>query len=590
MINRMNRVGSRVEEDTSILASAVRYDADQIRSDEEKAQARANIGAISAAQLADTKADLEEQIENISGISDPEAVSQMVEDVAKHEEDISALKSNISSTTRNLFNVRDVQIGKAQNTSINANRATNFIPVKPSTQYVVSFNTIAGFEGVYWYQKTSADTTASITSGTISDGVVITTSADCAVLAIQFNKTPVTEADFEGIKFQVEEGKLKTNYIPNETAIDFVARENSDELDAFIETTRNLFSNLIIGRAANTSSNASRATAYIPVQGGSKYTISYEDKSAFDAVYWYQKADVTSTTSIAEGIVTDKLVLTMNASTNYLAIQFNKTNVSAADVEQMKIQVELGDTASEYVPHKTAVDYVARNKEMSLGTNCNYIGSKSISTFNKIMCVGDSLTAGVFNHNDSGTTQFETYAKYSYPTYLSKLTGVDVVNMGIGGSTSDVWYNTNQNTDLSGYDCAIIQLGVNDAIQYEGWTQTSITAFTNIINKIKTDNNNVFIFVATIPPSTAYSGSTFDAVSQGIRTLVQSLNDDHVILIDLATYGHTNDSIGYNCGHFSALGYERLAEDYVNYISYVIDENKSTFRQIQFIGTTYSYS
>lgn len=93
MINRMNRVGSRVEEDTSILASAVRYDADQIRSDEEKAQARANMGAISAAQLADTKADLEEQIENISGISDPEAVSQMVEDVAKHEEDISALKS-----------------------------------------------------------------------------------------------------------------------------------------------------------------------------------------------------------------------------------------------------------------------------------------------------------------------------------------------------------------------------------------------------------------------------------------------------------------------------------------------------------------
>lgn len=108
MINRMNRVGSRVEEDTSILASAVRYDADQIRSDEEKAQARANMGAISAAQLADTKADLEEQIENISGISDPEAVSQMVEDVAKHEEDISALKSNFTPGT-NLFNKNDTE-------------------------------------------------------------------------------------------------------------------------------------------------------------------------------------------------------------------------------------------------------------------------------------------------------------------------------------------------------------------------------------------------------------------------------------------------------------------------------------------------
>ena len=98
MINRMNRVNGRLEEDTSPLASAVRYDADQIRSEEEKAQARANMGAISAAQLADTKADLEEQIENISGISDPEAVSQMVEDVAKHETDISALKSSFDKT------------------------------------------------------------------------------------------------------------------------------------------------------------------------------------------------------------------------------------------------------------------------------------------------------------------------------------------------------------------------------------------------------------------------------------------------------------------------------------------------------------
>lgn len=103
MINRMNRVNGRLEEDTSPLASAVRYDADQIRSEEEKAQARANMGAIGAAELAETKADLEKQIENISGISDPEAVSQMVEDVAKHETDISDLKSSVSSQTHTVI-------------------------------------------------------------------------------------------------------------------------------------------------------------------------------------------------------------------------------------------------------------------------------------------------------------------------------------------------------------------------------------------------------------------------------------------------------------------------------------------------------
>lgn len=95
--NIQDLVNGRVDENVSEVSSAVRYDRIQIRSDEEKALARANAGAIGAAELAETKADLETQIENISGISDPEAVSQMVEDVAKHEEDISALKSSFET-------------------------------------------------------------------------------------------------------------------------------------------------------------------------------------------------------------------------------------------------------------------------------------------------------------------------------------------------------------------------------------------------------------------------------------------------------------------------------------------------------------
>lgn len=100
--NIQDLVNGRVDENVSEVSSAVRYDRIQIRSDEEKALARANAGAIGAAELAETKADLETQIENISGISDPEAVSQMVEDVAKHETDISALKSSFIEK-KNLF-------------------------------------------------------------------------------------------------------------------------------------------------------------------------------------------------------------------------------------------------------------------------------------------------------------------------------------------------------------------------------------------------------------------------------------------------------------------------------------------------------
>lgn len=222
-------------------------------------------------------------------------------------------------------------------------------------------------------------------------------------------------------------------------------------------------------------------------------------------------------------------------------------------------------------------------------SNYTSYNGNEISLFNKIICVGDSLTEGCFNDRSTGETEYYIFKKYSYPTFLKKLSGVDVDNKGISGKTSDEWYDLMQNEDLSGYDCAIIQLGVNDAGQYGGWTSTSATAFTNIINKLKNENENIFIFVSTIIPATSYQGSDYDSVSNGIRSFVAALNDPHVILLDMAVHGHTADTSAYNCGHLSAFGYWRLAQDYKNYIGYVINNNKLIFREVQFIGTDYYY-
>ena len=228
-------------------------------------------------------------------------------------------------------------------------------------------------------------------------------------------------------------------------------------------------------------------------------------------------------------------------------------------------------------------------KEQIAERFCNYQGG-DFAVFNKCLCIGDSLTAGVFNYYDSGTIMnWVGEPQYSYPTYLKKISGVDVVNMGHGGYTSADWYNEYKDTDLSGYDIALIQLGVNDAGQYGGWTQTSIDAFINIINKLKTDNAKIKIFVSTITPVTAYTGTSIDAVSQGIRDLVKTLNDKDVILVDMAKYGHTAESDAYNCQHLSAYGYWRLAKDWYNIVSYLISTNKMNYREVQFIGTDYQY-
>ena len=213
-----------------------------------------------------------------------------------------------------------------------------------------------------------------------------------------------------------------------------------------------------------------------------------------------------------------------------------------------------------------------------------YAGEQ-ISTFNKGVAIGDSLTAGVFNTHDS----YVTKQAFSYPAKLSQLTGIDMTNLGNGGFTSAQWYAAHASEDLSGYQFAIIQLGVNDALQNSGWTQESETAFTNIINKLLNENNGIFVFVSTIIPATSYSGTSFNSVSNGIRTLIETLNNTHVILLDMALYGNTKTKTAYNNGHLSALGYERLALDYKSYISYVIEQNTLLFRNIQFIGTTDVY-
>jgi lysophospholipase L1-like esterase len=214
--------------------------------------------------------------------------------------------------------------------------------------------------------------------------------------------------------------------------------------------------------------------------------------------------------------------------------------------------------------------------------------------FNHILCIGDSLTQGVFNATANKV-------QYSYPTYLSKLTGSAVTNLGVAGITSQQWYETYQNSEvLEGHDCCIIQLGVND--NPDTIDTVTITALRNIIALLKQKNPYCHIFLAGIINGLSYkaamSTDTYFAKDQAIKALYESdySNDSQVHLIDHVKYGHLRIRIysmqneggysGYsddfNEGHLTAYGYWRLALDYYNYISYIMhtDDNK-VFKDIQ---------
>ena len=138
-------------------------------------------------------------------------------------------------------------------------------------------------------------------------------------------------------------------------------------------------------------------------------------------------------------------------------------------------------------------------------TYCDYEG-QDISVFNKGICIGDSLTQGTMNYKNGGADQYVNIEKYSYPSHLAKLTGIEIDNKGRGGDASFEWYAVMKDEDLSGYDFAIVQLGVNDAIRNMAnygteWSEESRQGFLNIINKLKNENEGIKIFVATIIPA-----------------------------------------------------------------------------------------
>lgn len=317
-------------------------------------------------------------------------------------------------------------------------------------------------------------------------------------------------------------------------------------------------------------------TDYIPIENGKKY---YWSK-VFSGYYAFYKK------------VNDVFVYLENSGHGNDSSLTNPIAIPQG-AEYMRLTIQNANVANAWLSNSGKaptgrIDYVISDNvhtyaELADVKPCEYDGM-DICTFDKCICIGDSLTQGIFNVN--GTEGSALYPSMNYPKYLSKMTGMEVTNAGYAGRTSVSWWNEHSSDDLSGYKIAIIQLGVNDYYFVDhNWTNASKEAFQNIINKVKSENRNIKVFVSTIIPAKYYPASAFANISQGIRDLVAEINDPNVILLDMAIYGHTNDEDAYNCGHLSAYGYWRLAKDYIAYIGWYMHKNPELFKEIQFIGT-----
>lgn len=108
------------------------------------------------------------------------------------------------TVTAELADINDILIGTAWNLTTNSARAVLFVAVQPSTQYTLSFDSISNFDGVYWFEKESRNATALLVDEKLTSLTKTqVTTANTGYMCIQFNKSNISRADFEGINMSL---------------------------------------------------------------------------------------------------------------------------------------------------------------------------------------------------------------------------------------------------------------------------------------------------------------------------------------------------------------------------------------------------
>jgi len=172
-----------------------------------------------------------------------------------------------------------------------------------------------------------------------------------------------------------------------------------------IVRNKNLFDNIVIGEAWNGTSNSARALIYAKVEPNTNYTISFDSISNVDSLNYFEKENISDTTLVyGTQLITDTTTKETKASTHYIGIQINKTDVTLNDVLGIKLQLEKGNSNSSYVPHEEQthkISLVSKN----LFNTLNYTSSDSGVTAN---IIDNNNVIVTYNSNSS------TYMKSNF--------------------------------------------------------------------------------------------------------------------------------------------------------------------------------
>ena len=231
--------------------------------------------------------------------------------------------------------------------------------------------------------------------------------------------------------------------------------------------------------------------------------------------------------------------------------------------------------------------------------------------FKKVGVIGDSLSVGYMYNKDTGVATSRMLS-YSWPKQLMKNAGVPWLNLGTSGQNVLTWCSNatygKAQAEASGNKCQayIIGLGENDQSNsdrgcplgqpsdiVDDYTHVAATyygGYARIIQILKHLNPECKIFCLTNPRA-GTGRAEYNVAVRYIATEYYDA-DDNVFLIDLA-YDSPElfnagtflpvDSATIEGGHYSAIGYARIASIMEKAISKCIETNQTHFVNVAYV-------
>ena len=159
--------------------------------------------------------------------------------------------------------------------------------------------------------------------------------------------------------------------------------------------------NTEIGTAWNGASNSARARLAIPCNPNTTYTISMSGTLSVENVYVTFSATIPASSAGVE--ITNNLpkVITTGADSAYIIIAFSKAGITMADVQALKLQLELGSTATTFAPYSNV---------------CPITGH----TQAKVTRTGKNLFDGVFEQGAGNSNISQTRIRSKNPIKVEK--------------------------------------------------------------------------------------------------------------------------------------------------------------------------